>query len=234
MPLARVELFLQFEGCLRATTLWQARSSSTTSLSNPRSEYNDIIITSWWHRRTCHYPQASHTRENLKCECNRVKNRDARFWYQILINWCRDVNFSNQSNHRSLALTALPLSPTKSMDSKTTSRRWALHCTNSSLLSLSPIAIVCWQHRRLNTCICIGWVDKFKYKYSICQLNQYFYKYWDDNANCVTHFIWLDYLHFTEKDESNMLISKVSFIWDSQLHKRDHQGFDFSLGVSLW
>ena len=105
-------------------------------------------------------------------------------------------NFPNQSSHRSLALTALPLSPTKSMDSKTTSRRWALHCTNSSQLSLSPIAIVCWQHRRLNTCICIGWVDKFKYKYSICQLNQYFYKYWDDNTNCATHFIWLDYLHF--------------------------------------
>ena len=52
--------------------------------------------------------------------------------------------------------------------------------------------------------------------------------------NCVTHFLWLDYLHFKEKDESNMLISKVSFIWDSQLHKKDRQGSDFSLVVSPW
>ena len=53
--------------------------------------------------------------------------------------WSIDVVmsiFCNQSNHRSLALTALPLSPTKSMDSKTTSRRWALHCSHSSLLSV--------------------------------------------------------------------------------------------------
>ena len=53
-------------------------------------------------------------------------------------------------------------------------------------------------------------------------------------SNCVTHFLWLDYLHFKEKDESNMLISKVSFIWDSQLHKKDRQGSDFSLVVSPW
>ena len=53
-------------------------------------------------------------------------------------------------------------------------------------------------------------------------------------SNCVTHFLWLDYLHFKEKDESNMLISKVSFIWNSQLNKKDHQGFDFSLVVSPW
>ena len=54
--------------------------------------------------------------------------------------------------------------------------------TNQDLVTIPSgsvlYQVVTRQHRRLNICRCIGWNDK----YSICQLNQYIYKYWDRGA----------------------------------------------------